>query len=166
MLTILNNFNDLNFRQLMDVYQESNTKHGRMRYSNLYENLQIIYAEQDFYAYLKIFFSVSGSRYAVWTVGGAYKAALRLEPYNDDGLLITALETAPESRNKGYGTMLVREVLLELRKVGIKKVYSHVAKSNIQSLSLHRSCGFYEASDSAVFLDGSYHYDYFTLCYQ
>ena len=165
MLIMIDKLEDVNFRQLMEIYAETNCAYGRTRYSRLHENLQIIYAEQDFYAYLKVFFSDKLSRYAVWSEDGAYKAALRLEIY-DDGLLLSALETAPESRGKGCASLLIQAVLLELQKGGSGKLYSHIAKTNIKSLSVHQKCGFRILSEHAVFLDGSFHEDHFTLYYQ
>ena len=64
-----------------------------------------------------------GACYAVLEEGGAYRSAVRWEPYAD-GVLISALETVPEMRRKGYGEQLLREVLRRTD----RKVYSHIAK--------------------------------------
>ncbi len=36
-----------------------------------------------------------------------------------------------------------------------EKIYSHIARDNIASVRLHRSCGFEKLLDHAVYVDGS-----------
>ena len=147
---------------MMDVYQEGNTITGKKLYQNLSENLQILYAEQDFYTYLQTFFREPSARYAVWVEGGRYVSALRLEAYNN-GLLVTALETAPAERNKGFAVSLLRAVLLFLRSQGNGILYSHIVKDNMTSVNVHLSCGFQIISHEAKYLDGTVRSDSYTL---
>jgi len=162
MLKLCYRISDLDIRQLMDVYEETNQISGRVTYPGETANLQTLFAEQDFYQYLVEFFQFPGAVYAVWAEDGSYKAALRLEQY-EDGLLITALEGLPKVRQKGYGKRLLKAVVEFTRKVQPVSLYSHVSKQNIPSLALHKKCGFGIVSDKALFLDGSNHEDHYTL---
>ena len=64
---------------------------------------------------------------------------------------MTALETAPGQRRKGYAFRLLGAVLGTLD----GPVYSHVVKSNLPSLALHERLGFRRIQESALYLDGS-----------
>ena len=158
MLKLFYKIGELDFRQLMEVYGETNQRSGKRDYPNFPEGLRLLYAEQDFYQYLEIFFEYPDSVYAVWVDDGRYKAALRLEKYAG-GLLVTALETHLEARRKGYATKLVSAVSDSFKKT----LYSHVQKSNSVSLVVHEKCGFSIISNKAVFLDGSIQNDYYTM---
>lgn len=163
MLMIFDKLGDIDFRQLMDVYSESNIISGDKYYRKYPKNLRILYAEQDFYNNLVLFFKEPSARYAVWNLEGRYTAALRTERYSD-GLLITALETAPDQRCKGIASMLMTAVLEHLKTVGNGRLYSHVDKDNEASLAAHARCGFRIMSDLAVYLDGTVVTNAYTLC--
>lgn len=162
MLKMIDSLTDIDFRQLMDVHEEGNCLNGQELYPNYSENLQIIYAEQDFYAYLEEFFKEPTARYALWCIDGRYVAALRIERYND-GFLLNALETAPSMRGNGFATKLIQAVIENLSSCGNGVLYSHVHKTNRPSLNVHLSCGFRIVSDQAVYLDGTVRTDSFTL---
>ena len=136
----------------MAVYEEGNLENAAEFWPNLSRGEQILRAEQEFYQYLQeCFFPTKDACYALWTVGGKYVSALRLEPYQD-GLLLEALETAPGQRRKGYAADLITAVL---QMVGETKVYSHVSKRNTASLRTHEKCGFHRVLEHAVYADGS-----------
>lgn len=161
MLKIAKKLDQLSFRQLMDVYEESNRLNGEERYPHLSESRQIMEAEQDFYQYLReCFFTTNGAFYALWVEDEIYISTLRLEPYQD-GLLLEALETAPSHREKGYAKALILAVLAY---VGEKRVYSHVHKGNVPSLHTHESCGFHRILEHAIYIDGSVRNDSCTFC--
>ena len=166
MLHIYHSVKDLVFSQLMDVYEESNTLSGREQYQNkpLYEQLREV--EQDFYNYLNsVFFRQDNSFYAVWIKEGKYVSALRLEPYIN-GILLCALETAPNERNKGYAHALILSVLDYVGKKGNRSIYSHVSKKNVASLNVHLKSGFRILKDHAVYSDGSVATNCYTLVYE
>lgn len=166
MLRIAHSMSQFRFSELMTVYHEGNLENGVDRYPYLTVNEQLRYAEQDFYNYLSsVFFLQRASLYAIWEIDGAYKSALRLEPYSD-GMLLCALETAPEARGKGYATELISAIQRYLRKQGSGKVYSHVSKRNAASLAVHKKCGFQIIKDSAVYSDGSVMHNSYTLTYR
>lgn len=152
MLIIVNGMKQLNFRQLMDVYEQSNLEQGRMLFPHAPASQWPLLAEQDFYQYLReCFFATSGAVYAIWQENGRYVSALRLEPYMD-GLLIEALETLPSVRNMGYAGMLLTAVCDRMRET---KLYAHVDKANISSIHVHERCGFHRILEHAVYADGS-----------
>ena len=163
MLKIAEKLNELDFGQLMAVYEEGNLENGAELWPELSQGQQILRAEQDFYQYLReCFFATEGAIYALWVIDGQYVSALRLEPYQD-GLLLEALETAPEHRHKGYASKLIRAVL---EWVGNQKVYSHVSKRNAASLRTHEKCGFHRIMEHAVYADGSVLTSSCTFCSQ
>lgn len=158
MLRIFTRLADIQFDKLMEVYREGNEEKAQEPGGCLWQ------AEQDFYDYLaQAFFAAPGAAYAVWEENGAYRSALRLEPY-ENGLLLEALETAPEQRRRGYAKQLIMSVLEYLHTQGeIRPVYSHVHKANKPSLYTHYTCGFQVHTDYARYLDGSVRSNMFTL---
>lgn len=163
MLKIIKRPEDLDIRQLMHVYEETNRINGAREYGNLAENLQVLYAEQDFYGYLRIFFSDRSSRYAVWAPEGIYKAAVRMERYCDSWI-ITGLETAPEERRRGYAAALLGSVIAYMKENDPAKLYSHIENTNFPSLQLHEKIGFQKISNGAIYIDGSFHNESCTYC--
>ena len=62
MLTVVNRLKELNFSQLMAVYEEGNRENALEFWPNMEENQRMIRAEQEFYQYLKqVFFPVKGA---------------------------------------------------------------------------------------------------------
>lgn len=152
MLEVFDSLKNLNFQMLMDVYAQSNRENAEVYFPQLSEPQGVAMVEQQFYTFLQeVFFKTRDSRYCVWLADGKYVSALRLEPYRD-GLLLEALETAPEQRHKGYGRRLMQAALGQIQG---KPVYSHVGKRNAASLALHMGCGFEKIRDCAVYIDGS-----------
>lgn len=162
MLKWITNRNEISFPKLMEVYAQTNLKTAREEWPDLPEGFALEKAERDFNDYLRdVFFPTEGAAYALWELEGCYVSALRIEPYKD-GLLIEALETAPDQRRKGYGKALLQAVIC---RTGSTKLYSHVEKHNKASMALHKSCGFVRESDYAVYIDGSVNYRGCTLCH-
>ncbi len=159
MLEIIKTQKQLNMPQLFCVYEESvqeNAEHFSVGKRQ---------AEDAFYAYLEEdFFRQPGAFYAIWSENHIYQSALRMEPYRD-GLLLEALETAPEARRKGYAIALIKGVLDYLGESEYEIIYSHVAKQNKASLLLHEKCGFRIYADTAVYIDGTVTQNSYTLRY-
>lgn len=163
MLYLARSLSQLQFGSLMAVYADANRENGRESWPEEPEMRQIQLAEADFYRYLsQVFFKTPGAVYAVWEENGRYVSALRLEPYRD-GLLLEALETAPEQRRKGFAAALIQAVQGFLG--GKTKIYSHVDKRNLPSLKVHEKCGFRRIADYAVYVDGSVNQKVYTLCW-
>ena len=151
MLILVYSLRQLRFGELMGVYAQGNREKAQRDYPEESPGAGLRLAEEDFYDYLRqCFFKTSGAVYAVWQEDGSYVSALRLEPYRD-GVLVTALETAPLERGKGYASQLLRAVLAQAE----GPVYSHVAKDNLPSLGLHGKLGFRRIQERALYLDGS-----------
>lgn len=160
MLIVARYLHQISFSGLMEVYIEGNLEKARDDFSDLPEYMGLQRTEQDFYQYLReCFFATPGAVYAIWEEQGKYVSAVRWEPFAD-GVLISALETAPECRGKGCATMLLEHVLAMLE----GPVYSHVGKRNNPSLAVHRKCGFEIIGDRARYLDGSVNSAAYTLC--
>ena len=158
MLKIYCSMADLPFGKLMEIYAQSNQEQGQ-KWGCEPEEYQSVLAEREFYAYLRqCFFSLPSARYYLWEEKGRAVSAVRCEGYRD-GLLLTALETAPDCRRKGYATGLVMAVLQHLKK---GKVYVHIRHDNQPSLGVHLRCGFTKVKSGARLLDGSYSSDYDT----
>lgn len=164
MLILARSLGELSFEKLMEVYAEGNLENGAQFWPEEPEGRRLQLAEQGFYQYLQEdFFRTPGAVYAVWQENGEYVSALRLEPYQD-GLLLEALETAPNKRRMGYAKKLIQAVLIYLKCRGVGKVYSHVGKRNTASQAAHAACGFQKALDYAVYVDGSVSRRSDTLC--
>ena len=151
MLTVATSLRQLNWAQLMALYEEGNRENGEDLYPDCPLEQQLFLAEQDFYDYLKTgFFTQPGDRYCLWTVDGIYVSTLRLQNYQD-GLLLEALETHPGHRGRGYAKKLVAAVLEGVH----EKVYSHISPRNGPSLAVHKACGFQKILSHSVYADGS-----------
>lgn len=150
-LRIIYTMKELSFGKLMEVYTESNTQ----RFPALPPYRALAQAEQDQYDYLNnVFFQTPCAVVCVWMEQGKYASALRLEPYRD-GMLLTALETAPEYRSKGYATKLIRAVQMWQKQQGDVILYSHIDHENWASIAVHEKCGFVKIADTAAYLDGT-----------
>ena len=163
MLILAKKMHQLSFSALMAVYEEGNRENGAEFWPELDASRQLLRAEQDFYQYLReVFFPTDGAVYCIWEERGSYVSALRLEPYRD-GVLLEALETAPEQRRRGYAARLIRAVQEAYPDA---KIYSHVHKRNTPSLEIHEKCGFARISETAVQIDGSVSDRCCTLCWE
>ena len=152
MVRIVKSMKELNFYSLMEVYAQTNLETARQQWPRESEYRGLMLAEEDFRSYLsQVFFRTPDAMYAIWEEGGGYVSALRLEPYRD-GLLLAALETAPDHRRKGYAVQLIRATL---DAVAGTPVYAHVAKDNLPSRKTHETCGFIKILDYGVYADGS-----------
>lgn len=153
LIQIITSMKQLNFRQLTSVYSDEISAAGKEQYSDLNQNLQILEAEQDFYHYLSEFFRTPKAFYAVWVIEGCYRAALRIEPYKD-GVILAGLQTAIDSRKKGYASDLMCATLKYLSENDTLKVYSHIRKDNIPSIKCHTKNGFVKALDYSHYING------------
>lgn len=158
MLLITQEIIAINYSQLMHVYEESIQLNGRKTYPRSSPVKQVFFSEQDLYSYLR-FALGSGCWLAVWVESGCYQSAVRLEPYKD-GLLVTALETARNVRNKGYAQTLMNAVLQNFSAV---KIYAHIYADNKISIHLHEKLGFKQIKKTAEFLDGTVTSDAYTF---
>ncbi len=137
-MRLAHSLRELEFGKLMEVYSGS-TKGSLL-------------AEQDFYQYLsECFFTQPGDCYCLWEAEGRYQAAVRLQRYRD-GILLEALETAPQCRRKGFAKALVLAALAQFPR---ERFYVHIDRKNKASMALHEGCGFRKIADTATLADGS-----------
>lgn len=156
---------DLRLSELSSVYSESLMLSASNGYPYLDSHEGYLNAQQDFYQYLReVFFCTDGAYYAIYEHDGAYVSALRVEPYRD-GVLIAAVETAPEQRKRGFARKLIEEVLTYVRSRDISRIYAHVLKNNVPSLALHKTCGFSRIAENAAYIDGAVSDRACTFCY-
>ena len=159
-------FPKLDFEALMTVYEEGNRLNGACAYPKESAMMQLRLAEQDFADYLReIFFRQNGAAYCVLVEDGSYISAARIERF-DDGYLLSALETRPDCRRKGFSKQLLRALLCECADKGKLPIYSHVENRNTASMNLHLQCGFRLHKTFARYLDGSVRADTKTLIYE
>lgn len=159
MLRVYASMSELPFGTLMEIYAQSNRDRGQ-QWLGEPEGYRPVLAEQEFYAYLRqCFFTLPSARYFLWEEQDRAVSAVRCEGYRD-GILLTALETAPDCRGKGYATSLLKAVLQYL---GKGKVYVHIERTNEASLAVHRRCGFVKIKSGARLLDGSYSREFHTF---
>ena len=162
MLQVITSFGQLPYGALMKIYEKSNREQGEREWPWETPDRQLALAEEAFCTYLSTcFFKTPGAACHLWLEGEKPVSALRREPYRD-GVLLTALETAPSETGKGYATKLLTHTL-ELLKA--EKVYVHIHRSNAASQAVHRRCGFVRTSQGARLLDGSYHADFDTYIF-
>lgn len=157
MLEIVRSMGALDFEELMGVYRESNEENAQD------QGISVAQVEQNFASYLREdFFRQKDAFYCLWKENGRTVSALRLEPF-EDGLLLEALETMSEQRQKGYGKTLTLAALDYVKNEYGKPVYSHVWKQNHASMALHGVCGFTQVLDYAKLIDGSVNTSHVTL---
>ena len=165
MLLVASSLHELSFPKLMEVYAESNRENGEDRYPGETPARRQALAEEDFRDYLsQVFFTAENARYFILEEAERYVSALRLEPY-EDGMLLEALETAPEFRKRGYAAALIKKTQEYLKVQGSVRLYSHVSRSNAASLRTHEKCGFRQILDYGRYIDGSINRRTVTLLY-
>lgn len=162
----VNRLRDINFEDLMRVYEEGNRENGRCLYAKESKEDQLRLAEQDFFDYLQYdFFRQPDAAYWILQVEDQYVCALRTEQFQD-GYLLQALETMPLQRRSGYATRLLDYVVQQIRGENTKPIYSHVRKKNSASMAVHKKCGFVWFKDCAAYIDGSVSTDAYTIVYR
>lgn len=158
-----NRLKDIEFSKLMSVYAQSNSDNCRYFYHALDYESALQETEQDFYEFLRVFFSQDTAIYAIAEENGAYLSALRMERFKD-GLIVQALETRPDQRGRGLASALLRDSAQYAGCLGFRALYSHVEKSNSASIRVHTKENFKVICDHAVYVDGSVSQGAYTFC--
>lgn len=154
MLLMMKRASQIHMAQLAHVYEQSNLSQANGMPNIGSEDYRLLEAEIDFYDYLCEFLRDSGTYCAIWSENDRYVAAARIEPYMD-GVLLSGLETAQEERGKGIASRLLHDLIQYLAEHGHKRLYSHIAKDNHASISVHVRNGFVRSLDYAKCVDGS-----------
>lgn len=159
MIKIIRNIQDVDFLQLIPVYEESNLEYGRRHFPDESFWGQIRCAEDSFREDISRFLTEVKGTLALWIAEGHAVAALRMEQYYD-GMLISCLETAPKARGNGFATMLINHVIQQYND---RRIYVHIQKNNVISMKVHQKNGFAIVKDSARLVDGTVSNKYYTL---
>lgn len=166
MIAWFHNLSEMNFDALMAVYEDANLREGAANYPYESATVQKQLAERDFADYLRsCFFRQDAAAYCVSMEDNKYISAVRVEKY-EDGYLISALETIPAFRRRGYGQKLIESLVQEYSSKCKLPIYSHVVNRNKASMNLHFKCGFRVYQSFARYLDGSVSNESTTLIYE
>ena len=148
MLKICREYAQLDRDQVLCIYADSlkkETENGIDRFT----------AEENFLDYLRDdFFVQEDAMYAIWIENDQYVSALRVER-EENGFLISGVETSLHNRRKGYAAMLLCAVINYASKMGFLPLYAHIHKKNTPSMLLHRKCGFIKKYDFGKLIDGT-----------
>lgn len=156
-IVVLRSMAQVDFSLLMQVYEESVLRQAQKDFPDASLAEAVKREEENIREDCRCCFA-DGGRYYVLLSDGEYVSILCTEPYGD-GILISALETAPHCRRKGYS----RKLLLAVKEAEKGKLYSHVAKNNAASFALHKACGFSVLKDSARLIDGTVSAGFYTM---
>jgi GNAT superfamily N-acetyltransferase len=88
-------------------------------------------------------------RYTKWprnaTSGGVARDATPGDAAPTDTAHTLDIGVLPECRGKGYGALLLKEMITDCSKRGFKKLMSRTVFGNTSSIRLHEACGFKES---------------------
>ena len=144
MLIRITEYQKLNTRKLMDVYSESNYENTDYFYPDETDkDAAVQRVEEGFLDFLKNdFFNKAHATYWILEINDVWVSALRTCQIQEGLYYFEALETRPDHRQKGYGTILLSSVEDSLKKDGPFRLCSCVSKKNIASLKTHEKSGF------------------------
>ena len=157
MLIKITEYRKLDPRKLMKVYSESNDENtGYFFPDEPDKKAAVRKVEAGFLDFLKnAFFNRPDAAYWILEVNGAYVSALRTCMIQEGLYYLEALETRPDCRRKGYGTMLLSGVADSMKEKGPFRLCSCVGKKNAASLRTHEKSGFHVVSEEGYdYLDG------------
>ena len=149
MILRITSYNELDKRKLMDIYAESNFENTEYFYPDEPDkNAAVNKVESGFLDFLKNeFFKQTKAAYWVFEVDGTWVCALRTCEIHPGLYYLEALETKPDFRKKGYGSLLLSGVLEAMKAEGSFRLCDCVSKKNTASLKTHEKCGFQIVSE-------------------
>jgi len=141
---------DIDKIQLFIVYREGIRKNA-IRYNETEQQI-----EQEHWSYLVDFLENKKGFLAILKDKEKYVAALRILPKENNEYYCEAFEVAEDSRSKGYGKQLYRDVIafIENRNEHFK-MEAHTWKTNYASITAHKGVGFEIAKDYGLEDDGT-----------
>ncbi len=139
MLIKITNYGDLDAVKLMGVYAESNLENTDYFFpGEADKSTAVRKVEAGFLDFLEnSFFSEPEASYWVYEEDGVWVSALRTCLIRPGLYYLEALETRPDRRRKGYGTLLLSGVTDALKKDGAFCIRDCVGKKNTASLKTH-----------------------------
>ena len=149
MLIKITEYQKIDTRNLMDVYSESNYENTDYFFPDEADKEAAVQkVEAGFLDFLKNdFFNNTSATYWILEINGVYVSALRTCMIQKGQYYLEALETRPDYRRKGYGTILLSSVIDSLKENGSFRLCSCVSKKNIASLKTHEKSGFQIVSE-------------------
>ena len=149
MLLKIMKYSDLDERKLMDIYAESNLENTDYFFpGETDKETAVKKVEAGFLDFLKKdFFALTGAAYWILEIDGSWVSALRTYRIKDDLYYLEALETRPDQRRIGNGSILLSGVIEALGKNGPFQLCDCVSKKNVASLKTHEKCGFQIVSE-------------------
>lgn len=144
MLLKITAYQALDERKLMDIYAESNLENtGFFCPEEPDKETAVRMVESGFLDFLKNeFFKETEAVYWILEEGGVWVSTLRICKTQDGPYYLEALETRPDRRMRGYGTLLLSGVLDAMKAEGPFRLCDCVGKRNTASLKAHEKCGF------------------------
>ena len=152
MLIKITEYQKIDTRNLMDVYSESNYENTDYFFPDEADKEAAVQkVEAGFLDFLKNdFFNNTSATYWILEINGVYVSALRTCMIQKGLYYLEALETRPDYRRKGYGTILLSSVIDSLKENGPFRLCSCVSKKNMASIQTHLKCGFIIASEDGI----------------
>lgn len=150
MLLKITSGSELDERQLMDVYSESNRENTAFFYpEETDKEVAVRKVEAGFLDFMKNdFFRQDGTACWVLAEDGRWLSALRTYEVQTGLHYLEALETRPDCRKKGCGSALLSLVLEAMKAAGPFRLCDCVSKKNLASLKTHEKCGFQVVSEA------------------
>ena len=146
MIEIVKKINSEVINNLFEIYAESMQETLQ---SGNYKSKQDMLG--DYQLFLKEFISKPNQLVIVEIQNGVWVSGLRAIETKPSHWHIEAVETRPDSRQKGYGKKLLKNTLEYLTTRGMKSADCCIAKSNIASQTLHTNCGFVCTNKSPIY---------------
>ena len=157
MLRKITEYQNVDTRKLMEVYSESNLENTDYFFPDEPDKKAAVQkVEEGFLDFLKNdFFNQADAAYWILEINGVYVSALRTCMIREGLYYLEALETRPDSRRNGYGTLLLSGVAASLKEKGPFRLCSCVSKKNTASLKTHEKSGFRIVSEKGYdYLNG------------
>ena len=146
---LLRTFENVNAADFLAVYRESSEENAPEWYPEMSGPEALARYEGEYLAYMRTAFWEEGGLLALLSDDGVYCSALRLYPLKEEKrFFVEALETRPDRRRMGYGTLLFQKLIEQLEKVlGIITLVSNPHKTNLASIATHLSAGFVRTAE-------------------
>ena len=150
MLLRIPDYGEVDQRKLMDVYAESNIENTDYFYPDeVRKDVAIQKVEKRFLEFLqREFFKQADATYWILEEDDVWISGLRTCRIRNNLYYLEALETKPDRRKKGYGSLLLSGVVDALKQEGSFRLCDCVSKKNVASLKTHEKCGFQIISET------------------
>ena len=145
----ITDYDDIDERMLMDIYAEGNLENTDYFFPDEKDkDVAVKKVEEGFLDFLKNkFYKMEEATYWILEEEGLWVSAARTCMAQPGIFYLEALETKPDERERGYGSLLLAGIIETLKQGGSFKLCDCVSKKNIASLKTHEKCGFQIVSE-------------------